>query len=269
MLQAFANNRDLYSEFASRVFGRPVRKPVDADSLELRGQLGPLRQVGKQAVLGLGFAMGALKFLNTLKTDPQAAQLFDAGELTPLICREIVKAFLRDYAGIPRFWATLEDAARAAIGQRDSHIDPVRFTCSGGLMKVFLPSGRALRYPDLRLDPTPRDISFLDKNGLEASFTPDGPSLVYGAGTSLYGGKLTENIVQATARDLLVDAMLSLENCGVRIAFHIHDEVVVEARESDAQRALDVVQQTLLGTPSWAEGLPLGCDVRVAASYYK
>jgi DNA polymerase len=269
MLQAFANDRDLYSEFASRVFGRPVRKPVDADSLELQAQLGPLRQVGKQAVLGLGFAMGALKFTDSLKADPKAARLFDTGELSPLICREIVEAFRRDYPGTPRLWAAFEEAARATLGQRDSLVSRVRFNCSDDVLNVVLPSGRALRYPDSRLDPTPREIRYLDKNGLETSYAPDSPSLVYGPGTSLYGGKLTENIVQATARDLLVEAMLSLENCGVRIAFHIHDEVVVEAPESEAQRVRDLVQQTLVQTPPWAQGLPIGCEVRVAKAYSK
>ena len=269
MLQAFAENRDLYSEFASRVFGRPVRKPSEADPPDIHAQLGPLRQVGKQATLGLGFGMGALKFMNTLRADTKAARLFEAGDLTPLVCREIVETFRADYPGIKQFWSQLEDAAFAAIDGISTDLGRLRVARVDDVTQFWLPSGRALRYPELRLDPTQHTIRFLDENGQEAEFVPDGPAMVYGRCASLYGGKLCENVVQATARDLLVEAILRLENCGIPVLFHVHDEVVVEVPNEEVNSALEIVRRELSYSPTWASGLPVACEVWAADRYGK
>lgn len=271
MLEAFGHNRDLYSEFAARTLGREVRKPTDADPPEVKAQLQALRQVGKQAVLGLGFGMGALKFVQTLRADAKAAALLQSGELTPVICRDVVTSFRQTYAGIPRLWQDLEAAMRASLDGREPTVGGLRITREGDTTLLWLHSGRALRYERLRLENRPRTIRYLNSDGQEEDFTPEGPSLVYGGGDGepLYGGKLTENVTQALARDLLAEAVLRLEQRGLNVVFHVHDEVVVEVRQTSAAADLQVVESELSRMPAWAPNLPVACEVKVLDRYGK
>jgi DNA polymerase len=136
---------------------------------------------------------------------------------------------------------------------------------------ITLPSGRSLRFARPRLEDTDRTIQFLDDYGMESEFCPPGQSLVYGEGqpTFLYGGKLAENIVQATARDLLVESVLAIESDGLPVVFHVHDEVVVEVPAEHADRALETVTNLMGRTPGWADGLPVACEGGVATCYGK
>lgn len=269
MLAAFRDRRDLYSEFASRTLGREVRKPRSDDPPYVKAQLEPLRMVGKAAVLGLGFGMGPLKYMNTLRAEPNVAGLFDTGALTPIICRDIVMAFRRTYPRIPRLWSDLEAAARASADGGRHSVGPVRFERSGQVTLLWLPSGRALRYLDLRLEARQRSIRYLGEDGMESEFTPDGPAMVYGADTVLYGGKLTENIAQAIARDVLVEAILRLEAAGWLVLFHVHDEVVLEVKREQADAAREAIGRELARALPWADGLPLDCEVSVLDRYAK
>ena len=115
MLEAFRDQRDLYAEFASRTFGQPVRKPRDGDDSAKKEVLFALRQVGKKAVLGLGFGMGALTFMNELRSEPTTSQLFECDTLSPKGCRDIVQDFRDTYPGIPAYWQELEKALRPAV----------------------------------------------------------------------------------------------------------------------------------------------------------
>ncbi len=269
MLQAFARNRDLYSEFARRVFGCEVRKPTDGDAPNDHERLTSLRQVGKQAVLGLGFGMGALKFMETLQADAKAVKLFDNGDLSSLICHNIVCSFRADYPGIPRFWAALERTTKAVIGGNEMDVGALHLAKCGEVMLLRLPSGRELRYPDLRLSVEKRVIKHLDRKGELAEFKPKESSLVYGKQLTLYGGKLCENVVQATARDLLVEAILHLESAGLPILFHVHDEIICEVRDEDAGPARESLERELSRTPAWASGLPVACEVHISDRYGK
>jgi DNA polymerase len=235
----------------------------------LKTQLESCRQVGKTAVLGLGFGMGALKFMNRLRADRNAAAMFDSGELTPLICRGIVKDYRSRYPKIQAFWKALENAARLAVSGVTSEVGLLRFESAGDLMRIWLPSGRALRYANMRLENVQHAIRYLDRWGMESEFTPEGPSLVYGNGTSLYGGKLTENVAQAAARDLLVEAVLRLEQRGYPVLLHVHDEVVVEVEQARVEEAKHAVEEELIRQLPWTVGLPIGAEVHISARYAK
>jgi DNA polymerase len=269
MLDAFAAERDLYSEFASTTLRQEVRKPRNDDPPELKLRLVALREVGKRAVLGLGFNMGAFKFMNKLRADPSAASLFAGGELSPLICRDIVRSYRRRYSNIKEFWMELDGAGRATVDGITRAVGRLHFDRDGETSRIWLPSGRALRYVNMRKENVQRTIKYLDDFGQESEFTPDGFSLVYGNGTNLYGGKICENVVQAVARDLLVEAMLRLEERECPILFHVHDEVIVEVPEARTSEALQIVEEELSRVPTWAVGLPIGCEVRTAARYGK
>jgi DNA polymerase len=84
-----------------------------------------------------------------------------------------------------------------------------------------------------------------------------------------YGGKLLENIVQAFARDVLAHAMLELDKLGYSIVLHVHDEVVVEVPASEAEAALDTINEVLATPPDWAADLPLAAAGFISNRYRK
>ena len=269
LLDAFASGNDIYSAFASETLHEVVHKPLATDPPDTQSRLKSLRQVGKTAVLGLGFGMGALKFMNGLRADALTAPLFGSGMLSPAACFNIVRSFRRRFARIPPFWAALEGAFRLAVRNAVKHVGKLTFEKREDTVLVRLPSGRALRYPQARLEATSRTIRFLDESGGEAERVLQNPSVVYGDHTELYGGKLCENIVQASARDILVEAILRLEAKGLRVLFHVHDEIVLEVPEREAEAARETLLRELKREPEWAKGLPLDAEVAVAACYGK
>ena len=131
-------------------------------------------------------------------------------------------------------------------------------TLENGILFVWLPSGRQLSYPSPRIG----------KNRF------GGESITHlGVGENrkwsrleTYGGKLVENIVQATARDILANAMERLEREGYRVVMHIHDEVVIEAPEGFG--SLEEVCQIMSIQPKWAQGLPLAAE-GFESTYYR
>lgn len=268
-LQSFAEGRDIYSEFASKFFHAEVRKPRENDPPEVAEQMSVLRQIGKAAILGLGFSMGAKRFLDDLKSRPQLAPLFADGRLDNAACTALVRTYRGEFEAIPELWKSLENAMRTVIDGGHSEVAGLLFEKSGGLVKVWLPSGRALRYPQPRLDYTKRTIEYLDANGCPAEWTPKEPAMVYGDDEHLYGGVLTENVVQATARDLLVEAMLDLEAQGLQTLFHVHDELVIQVPEDGAEAAASRVQARMNQTPGWADGLPVASEVKVVERFEK
>ena len=82
-------------------------------------------------------------------------------------------------------------------------------------------------------------------------------------------GSYAENVVQATARDLLVEAILRLESLGLPVLFHVHDEVICEVRDEDAARLVSLSSANSRRTPAWASGLPVACEVQIADRYGK
>ena len=113
---------------------------------------------------------------------------------------------------------------------------------------VQLPSGRSLSYVEPSLASDERNRKRIYYKGM------DQKSHKWGM-IQTYGGKLTENIVQAVARDCLANAMMNLQSAGYRICFHIHDEVILEVPE-DSGRTLEEAISCMCLLPGWAAGLP-------------
>ncbi|MEI7903590.1 MAG: DNA polymerase, partial [bacterium] len=223
---AFAQGRDVYSEFASKQFCREVRKPKDGDASEYAAELKRYRQIGKQAILGLGYGMGAGGFIRTSRSKPDLAGLFDSGILDDATCASIVHGYRDSYPEITRFWGDCEDAVRGTMGGTQADVSGTMFRVRDGTLLITLPSGRNLVYPRIREEaPTYEAIEYLDRSGVKQSCCDDRPGIVYGDGHDLYGGKIVENIVQAFSRDLLVEAMYRLEAAGLRIIHHCHDSI--------------------------------------------
>lgn len=232
-LDAFSNGEDIYCASASKMFGVPVVK---------HGVNGELRQKGKIAELALGYggSVGALTAMGALDMGLQE------DELLPL-----VNQWRSANPHITRYWWDVDTAAIKAVRNRTMvQVGPVCFCCRSGLLLVTLPSGRTLSYVKPRIQ-----VNQFGRNGLTYEGVGENRKWLR---IDTYGPKLVENIVQATARDLLAQAMLGLRDAGFEIVMHIHDEAVVEVPVGES--SVDEICQIMSRVPSWAEGLPLRAD---------
>lgn len=228
--QVFADGKDIYCASASQMFGVPVEK---------RGINGHLRQKGKIAELALGYggAVGALKAMGALDMG------LSEEELPPL-----VQAWRNTNPNIVNFWWAVDSAVTEAVQRRTSaKAHGIRFTYRSGMLLITLPSGRNLTYIKPKIGTNSFGSPCVTYEGIGG--TKKWERL------ESYGPKFVENIVQATARDILCYAMKTLRHTD--IVMHIHDEIVIEA---DPQMSLQAVCGQMGKTPPWAPGLLLRAD---------
>ena len=236
VLDVFRSNGDIYCANASKMFKVPVEK---------HGQNAQLRQKGKIATLALGYGGGvsALEAMGGSKLG-----------LTEDEEREIVKLWRDSNPRIVRMWAVIEKAAITAIKTGES-VTVYRNIVIGkrwGMLTITLPSGRTICYPRAEVeteynDGWRGDHDIIEYEGLNQTTKKWGK-------VRTYGGKLTENIVQAVARDILGIVILRAKAEGLNIVFHIHDEIIVEATPD--QTLADV--EALFSKPiDWCRDLPL------------
>ena len=232
-LDTFAEGGDIYCASASQMFGVPVVK---------HGMNGHLRQKGKIAELALGYggSVGALTSMGALDMG------LEEEELQPL-----VNQWRASNPHITKFWWDVDAAAVKAVKERTSiSYKNLCFTYRSGILFVTLPSGRNLSYIKPRMTQNRFGRESLSYEGV-------GESKKW-MRIETYGPKLVENIVQATARDLLALAMLRLRDAGYEIVMHIHDEAVLEV--PDGVSSVDEVCRMMAVAPDWAAGLPLRAD---------
>jgi DNA polymerase len=175
--------------------------------------------------------------------------------------RRMVDAWRRANPWAVRQWSDLEQAYMLAMRQpgREFTAGRVTYLYDGQHLWYALPSGRVLCYPFARKD---RDgISYAKAAWKPAQDAKEWPR------ARLWHGLACENIVQATANDLLRDALRRLDAAGERVILHIHDEVVLEAGDTDAAAAR--LQDIMTTPPAWASGLPLAAEVNIRERYGK
>jgi DNA polymerase len=226
----FAKGGDIYCASASQMFKVPVEK---------HGINGHLRQKGKIAELALGYggSVGALKAMGAL-------DMGLAEEELPLL----VDAWRQSNPHIVKFWWDVDKAAMEAVRYKHTNsTHGITFTCQSGMLFITLPSGRRLAYVKPRIGENKFGGSCITYEGVGS--TKKWERL------DSYGPKFVENIVQATARDILCYAMQTLRRCS--IVMHIHDEIVIEA---DPHMSLSSVCEQMGRTPPWAKGLQLRAD---------
>ena len=232
-LNTFAEGGDIYCASASKMFGVPVVK---------HGVNGHLRQKGKIAELALGYggSVGALTSMGALDMG------LEEEELQPL-----VNQWRSSNPHITKFWWDVDAAAVKAVRERTSvSYKNLCFTYRSGILFVTLPSGRNLSYikPHMTQNRFGRESLSYEGVGENKKWMR----------IETYGPKLVENIVQATARDLLALAMLRLTDSGFEIVMHIHDEAVLEVPEGVS--SVEEVCRIMAVAPDWAAGLPLRAD---------
>lgn len=246
VLQEFYGDGLIYEATASMMFHVPK------DQIKKGGSRADLRSKGKVATLACGYqgSTGALIQMGALKSGIPEEEL-----------PGIVKRWRKANQNIVRFWYAVEEAAINAVqGRPGTLAHGIRFEREADYLFITLPSGRRLAYYKPELRPEPR----FDKLGL--TYMGVGQNRQYCRQKS-YGGKLVENITQATARDCLRDAMTALEAAGYRIVFHVHDEVIADMPEGTGSLA---EMQEIMGRPlSWAPGLPLRAAGFEASFYMK
>ena len=228
----FASHGKIYEASASQMFHVPMEEIKKGS---------PLRQKGKIAELALGYggSVGALTAMGAL------AMGVPEEELLPL-----VKAWRSANPNIVQLWWDVDRAAQTAVKEHTGiKLGHLLFEYRSGILFITLPSGRKLAYVKPRIEKNRFNREGITYEGV-------GESKKWQRIES-YGPKFVENIVQATARDILADAMRRLERVGYPIAMHVHDEVVVEAEKT---AALEGLCGLMAETPVWADGLLLRAD---------
>ena len=237
-LDVFTSGGDIYCASATQLFHVPVVK---------HGENGHLRQKGKIAELALGYGGG----INALK-----AFGADKMGMTEEEMQETVDLWRASSPRIVAFWRALEKAAIRSVVRRGTvmaSMGGIRFDYENGILWMALPSGRRIayfgaKYEPSQWDPNRKVLSYMGVDQKKKIWTR----------VETWGGKLTENCVQATARDCLRESMLRLDAAGYDIRAHVHDEVIVS--EPIGGRSVDEMSELMGQSIPWAPGLPLRAD---------
>jgi DNA polymerase bacteriophage-type len=241
MLGIFRRGEDPYRDMAARIYGQP------ADSFSKTGRE---RQLGKIAVLDLGYQMGADRFARTCVKQDVLVSVEEA--------EKIKQIYRETNHEIVQLWRTLNAAAVQAVQDPETCVTVangrIGFLKEDECLYLRLPSGRSLIYAN------PRYELAETKFGLRWSLTFDGINSAthQWERQQLYGGKLTENAVQAICRDLLAAALLRVEAAGYPIVLHVHDEIVAEVPEGTGD--VGDFERLMAEAPDWADGFPIKAE---------
>lgn len=222
-LQLYREKADLYKTLAATIYNKPVEMVTKLE-----------REIGKRGILGLGYGMGADKFVKTVKTN--------ANLDIPLSLAEKAKATYRaKYAGVPRLWRGVEWAAKSCVATGNPFaFGRVSYHMWRDWLICTLPSGRDLYYYRPKIVDGELTYRCMEQRKWIRKKT--------------YGGALTENIVQATARDLLQHFLAEMESRGARIVLTIYDEILAE--RTDLNTMVDIMRMP----PEWCADLPLDAE---------
>lgn len=252
VLELYRKNKDLYIEMAAKIYNVSKKKVTDFQ-----------RFIGKQVILALGYGMGWKTFINNMKIQ------FNIDIDIPF-AKKVVELYRKTYAkiaGNPRkkvngVWQKLEKIAKDAViypGKTFSY-NGVSYTCKNKSLFCKLPSGRYIvyKFPKISWDSYGRmGLTYMSWNSKIGKFIK----------TNTYGGKLTENVIQAMARDLLVRAILKLEKKGYKIPLSVYDEILTEVKKEKG--SLEEVISIMTNRPKWAKGLPLKASGWTGKRYRK
>ena len=237
VVKQFANGEDVYSSFATKIYGRPISKdnPVE-------------RFVGKTCILGLGYGTGALKLQHTLKTSPPGAIVSEAEAKsyvdTYRDTNDKVIQLWRDGDKVIADLAYWGDTKPYTYGKHKC----LKVTKEG----ITLPNGLMIRYPELKKDTEESKTRYVYKSR-------KGP-------VSIWGGSLVENVVQALARIVVGEQMLKIQE-RYRVALTVHDAAVVVVPEAQKDEAMAYIVECMSVAPDWASGLPVTCEAKYGYSY--
>jgi DNA polymerase len=221
------SDRDVYCQFGDSVYGREITK---ADEVE--------RFVAKTGVLSLGYQSGAQKFHDSMKG-------FGLEDFTFAMAQDVVYTYRELYKRIVDQWQIMETLIKAMASGNVLTYGPI----ITGKNSIRLPNGMHLQYPDL----TNMAGRHMYRSGREKR--------------DLYGGKLTENVVQALARIVMTTAELRLAKAGLRAALSVHDELVFVVPEEKVPQVKRALRMALTAKVPWMPDLPVNCEIGVGDNY--
>lgn len=272
LIQDFAEGKSPYCTLATIIFGEKIWKPSEEEEKTSEGEIMTVRYgFGKDGILGCGYGMGANKFYSNCREVPAIKALFDSGEYDWDFINGLIKTYRKTYAKIPEFWTRIEKAFKFVIKypreetkisfDLNEHTNTsgkkwctyptnhhFKFWKSGNTVHLQLPSGRVLNYRH----------ACLDKR----------KTIKYHWG-QLWGGAITENVVQAIARDLLGYWILECEQKIGPVVLHSHDEIVCMIDKLEATDKLSEMIDIFSTGPDWAKGLPLAAKGQLTECYVK
>jgi DNA polymerase len=247
LVQSFREGRDVYSEFATDVYGRPVSKGEKVE-----------RHVGKTGILGLGYGMGPLKFMHSLATS------FIPVQMEENEAQKIVALYRNKYHRIQSFWNRCNQELTGMVAGASGELcDIISYDSEG----IVLPNGLRLRYPALRR--VAHGFEYINdarayRKFLEARVMGhDTPPLTW---KRIYGASCVENITQAVARIVVSEQMVKV---GRRypVALQVHDEIVCVVDEKDADDCKAFMMSVMSTPPEWAPDLPVACEADIGPNY--
>ena len=233
VVSQFAHGEDVYSVFASKIYGRAISKK---DPVE--------RFVGKTCILGLGYGTGAEKLRHTLKTSPPGA------DLPVETCKSYVDTYRNVNYAIVDLWRECDQALQAMLQGGTARFSLGRH----GIVWVDeegirLPNGLYIRYPGLRMEEG--KMVYTSRRGT----------------VNVWGGVVVENVVQALARIVVGEQMVALNELGLRPVLTVHDAAVLLVPDEHVEEGVALITQVMSTGPSWAEGLPVACEAKHGKSY--
>jgi DNA polymerase len=239
LVAAFNSGDDVYAIMAATIYGKPAEEITKEE-----------RFVGKQTILGAGYGMGPVKFLNQLKN-------FGV-ESTQEECDRIIKVYRDTYSNIPALWRAAGQGLLSILNNQSTDLGRDKLLKVDGDDGIKLPNGLYLRYPNLRLSIDAEggfdELIYDTKRG--KTLTP----------TKIYGGKAVENICQALARIVIGDQLTRVSE-RYKVVMTVHDAIGCIVPAEDAETGLAYVEECMKIQPDWAPGLPLDCEGGIGDSY--
>lgn len=232
-LDVFASHGKIYEAAASMMFHVPIESVTKGS---------PLRQKGKISELACGYGggVGALKSMGALEMGVEESEL-----------QGLIDNWRSANPHIVKFWWDVDKVAIKVVKERGmASTHGIIFTYKSGMLFVTLPSGRNLVYVKPRIK--------LNKFGREGLTYEGIGATKKWERIETYGPKIVENIVQATSRDLLAEAMLRLDKAGYKIVAHVHDEAICEVPIGEG--SVEKMCAIMAESPKWVKGLPLKAD---------
>jgi DNA polymerase len=268
LLAGFRDGTDIYKEMAARIYGVPVAEVTKAQ-----------REVGKIVILGCGYGMSDRKL--QLFCDSLGINL-ETANTTALACVEAYRTAFPKIAGFVAghlddgrpyrrggLWQSYQQACfNACMDDSPDTVGRVSFRRIAGHLHISLPSGRSLVYRNARVESRVPAYAKYVSGTVEAR-----PTVVYDdprhGVSSLYGGKIVENVSQAVCNDLLRDALCDCEAAGLDPAMHVHDEIVCAVPEKSSLELLNRLADIMTTPAVWAIGFPIGVEGHLSPRYAK
>jgi hypothetical protein len=246
LLRQFAEGKDPYAMLASQIFGYPVDRKVQ----KVEGF------IGKTGILGSGYGCGWEKFFNMVMMSARQGGIELGTMWTKALAKKAIETYRRVHFPIPDTWHNLDSYLASAWMGKGA---PRKFgPCVISKGAVLLPNGLSLNYADPGTMPSDRKKPF---RGLEKCYR-------YGKRVhKIYGAKLLENIIQALARIIVMNAALRIADRGHKFVLQGHDELVYIVRKDELDKAKEIIHTEMVRSPSWAPTLPLTAEIKVGPSY--